>query len=443
MKKLLLILFTYFITSCSYGQVTPASLDSLVSTYAKKSAFNGSVLVAQKGKILLEKGYGFKNKKDNTHNTANTIYQIGSITKQFTSAIILQLVEKQKMTLKDKLSKYIPAYPMGDSITVENLLTHTSGIFNYTNDEHFMKTSSERPISRDSLLKLFEYKPLDFPPGSSWSYSNSGYILLGIIIEKVTHKSYFQVVRENIFKPLQMYHTGFDFTDLKSPDKAIGYSSDFSTAVGIVDSSVSFAAGAIYTTVGDLYKWDQALYTNRLVSQALLQKAFTPYKSNYGYGWQITTEHNKKVTEHGGGITGFVSFILRVPEDQLCIITLSNLPSRTPEIIANQINGLFNGEKPDLPVERKEIHLDTATLNLYGGEYELTPSFHIVITVENGMLQGQATGQGKNTLFAEKANFFFLKVVDAQIEFLPGPDGKTDRLVLYQNGQKVEGKKIK
>jgi hypothetical protein len=194
--------------------------------------------------------------------------------------------------------------------------------------------------------------------------------------------------------------------------------------------------------VGDIYKWDRALYTNRIVSEALLQKAFTPYKSNYGYGWQITTEHNKKITEHGGGITGFVSFILRVPEDQICIITLSNLPSRTPEIIANQINGLFNGEKPELPVERKEIHLDTATLNLFTGEYELTPSFHIVITVENGVLKGQATGQGKNPLYAEKSNFFFLKVVDAQVEFLPGADGKIDRLVLYQNGRRMEAKKL-
>ena len=443
MKKILFLLITYAITGCNYGQVSPANLDSLVSAYERQNSFNGTVLVAQKGNILLEKGYGFQNKKENKPNTSNTIYQIGSITKQFTSAIILQLVEQQKMTLQDRLSKYIPDYPKGDSITVENLLTHTSGIYNYTNDVNFMKTSSERPISRDSLVNLFKYKPLDFPPGTSWNYSNSGYILLGIIIEKVTHKSYFRVVRENIFEPLDMRHSGFDFTDLNSPDKALGYSGDFSTPVGIVDSSVSFAAGSIYTTVGDLYKWDQALYTNRIISQASLQKAFTPYKLNYGYGWQIVTEYNKKITEHGGGITGFVSYILRVPDDQICIIALSNLPSPAPAIIANQINGLFNGKKPDLPVARKEIHLDSATLNLYTGEYELAPSFHIVITMENGVLQAQATNQGKNALFAERSNFFFLKVVDAQIEFFQGPDRKIDHLVLYQNGQKVEGKKLR
>ena len=443
MKRIILLLFTYAVTGCNHAQVTTAGLDSLVSAYARNNSFNGSVLVAQKGKILLEKGYGFQNKKDSVHNSANTIYQIGSITKQFTSAIILQLVEKQKMSLQDKLSKFFPDYPKGDSITVEHLLTHTAGIYNYTNDGHFMSTASERPITRDSLLYLFKYKPLDFSPGTKWSYSNSGYILLGVIIEKVTGKSYFQVVRENIFEPLDMRHTGFDFTNLHDANKAIGYSSDFSKPVGIVDSSVSFAAGAIYTTVGDLYKWDQALYGNRIVSQALLEKAFTAYKSDYGYGWQILTTYNKKVTEHGGGITGFVSFILRVPEDQLCIILLSNLPSPTPQVIANQINDLFNGKNPLLPVARKEIHLDTAILKLYTGEYELAPTFHITISLENGVLEAQATNQGKNPLFAEKTNFFFLKVVDAQVEFLTGPDGKIDRLVLYQSGRQIDGKKIK
>ncbi|HET6999927.1 MAG TPA: serine hydrolase [Puia sp.] len=442
MKKFLLILIICSFTGCNYGQVSPASLDSLVSAYANQNAFNGTILVAQKGKILLDKGYGFQNKKDNIPNNANTVYQIGSITKQFTSAIILQLVEKQKMTLQDRLSKYIPDYPMGDSITVENLLTHTAGIYNYTNDVNFMLTSSERPIARDSLINLFKNKPLDFPPGTNWSYTNSGYILLGVIIEKVTHKSYFQVVRENIFEPLGMSHTGFDFTDLKSPDKAVGYSGNFSKPVGIVDSSVSFAAGSIYTTVGDLYKWDRALYTDRIISQASLQKAFTPYKSNYGYGWQIVTEYNKKITKHNGGITGFASIILRVPDDQICIIAFTNLPSTSLDPIANQINGLFNGKKPDVPVARKEIHLDSSILKLYTGEYELAPAFHIVITMENGALEAQATNQGKNPLFAEKENFFFLKVVDAQLEFFKGQDGKIDHLVLYQNGQKIEGKKI-
>jgi len=426
-----------------FGQVTTAKLDSLLAIKTTQHEFNGTILVAQKGKIILEKGYGFKNKKENLLNTASTLYQIGSITKQFTSAIILQLVAGNKMQLQDRLSKYFPGYPSGDSITVEHLLTHTSGVYNYTNDADFMLKRSEHPINRDSLLSLFEYKPLDFSPGTKWSYSNSGYILLGMIIEKVTGKSYFRVVRENIFEPLGMGHSGFDFTHLKSADKATGYGGDLTVPVGIVDSSVSFAAGAIYTTVGDLYKWDRALYTNQVVDQALLQKAFTVYQSSYGYGWVISDAYGKKTIQHGGGITGFVSYILRVPEDQICVIVLSNVASDAPSKISNEINGMFNGKTPDLPAKRNEIMVDTQTLKNYVGEYELAPSFHIFISLDNGHLFEQATGQGKNPLFAEKNNFFFLKVVDAQVEFIPGADGKTDHLILYQNGQKVEGKKIK
>ena len=442
MRKLYSVSISFVITIQCLAQATTQRLDSLLSAYAKQKIFNGSVLVAKNGNIILEKGYGVQNIKDNLPNTARTIYQIGSITKQFTSAVILQLVSKNKMGLQDKLSKYFPDYPMGDSITIEHLLTHTSGIYNYTNDGEFMKTRSEQPIPRDNLLWLFENKPLNFSPGTKYDYSNSGYILLGMIIEKVTGKSYFQVVRQNIFESLGMNHTGFDFTDLKSSDKAIGYSNDCAQAVGIVDSSVSFAAGAIYTTVGDLYKWDRALYTDRIVPKSLLQKAFAPYKSSYGYGWQIGNDYNKKAVQHGGGITGFVSYILRVPEDQICIIAISNVPTAALQSICVEIEGIFYGKMPVPKAVRKEIQVPADTLKMYTGVYRLAPDFDITITLENDTLFAQATGQGKNPLFAERMNFFFLKVVDAQVEFFYGSNGKIDHLILYQAGQKIEGKRI-
>ncbi len=443
MKKLPFFLCVLIFTSHCTSQTTSEKLDTLISTYFHQNSFSGSVLVAQKGIILLDKGYGYKNKMEGTYDDANTIFQIGSITKQFTSAIIMQLAERHELSIQDKLSKYFPDYPHGDSITIEHLLTHTSGIYNYTNDVGFMKSSSEHPISRDSLIALFKFKPLDFEAGSKWSYSNSGYILLGAIIEKVTGKPYFRVVRENIFQPLGMNHSGFDFTDLKSGDKATGYSDGSSSvAAGIVDSSVSFAAGSIYTTTGDLYKWDRALYTDKIVTQTSLQKAFTPYQASYGYGWGISYAYGKKNVGHSGGITGFVSFISRVPDDEICIVLLSNWPTAVLPKMAGDINNLLNGKTPDLPVARKEISVSVDTLKTYLGDYELAPAFHIFITLDGETLLEQATGQGKNALYAEKNNLFFLKVVDAQIEFFKGPDGKTDHLVLYQNGQKVEGKKV-
>lgn len=442
MKQLVLSLVAFTVMLAGWSQSLPQKLDTLLSAYTRQDAFNGTALVATKGNILLEKGYGYKDIKAKTNNDSNTIFQIGSITKQFTSAIILQLQQQQKLSVQDKLSKYIPDYPHGDSITLENLLTHTSGIYNYTNNGAFMQLLSTKPIRRDSLLSLFKNQSLDFRPGEKFSYSNSGYILLGYIIEKVTGKPYFQVVRENIFQPLQMTHSGFNFTGLVSPDKATGYTSPTSTdPQPIVDSSVSFAAGAIYTTAGDLYKWDRALYTDRIISQASLQKAFTPYKSKYGYGWAIDSAYGKQIVVHGGGITGFVSFILRVPGDETCIILLDNRPSPALAKIAMDIDAMLNGQDIVLKT-RKEINVDSAILHTYTGQYQLAPGFIITITLTNGRLISQATGQGKAELYAEKENFFFLKIVDAQIEFIKGSDGKIEKLMLYQNGRQIPGKKL-
>jgi CubicO group peptidase (beta-lactamase class C family) len=436
-----------FISSAlpSIAQSVPEKIDTLLTAFEKQDAFSGSVLVARRGTVIFEKGYGYKNKKENALNDSNTIFQIGSITKQFTSAIILKLEEKNQLSLRDKLSKYIPDYPNGDQITIEHLLTHTSGVYNYTNDTAFMRKEAFTSINRDSLIATFKNKPLDFHPGDKFNYSNSGYILLGYIIEKVTGKSYFQVVRENIFRPLHMDHTGFDFSALVNADKAIGY---MPPAAGlpapIVDSSVSFAAGAIYTTVGDLYKWDRALYTGDIISPASLQKAFTPHLDKYGYGWMIDSAYGKKMVGHGGGIPGFVSDILRVPEDQTCVIVLDNHPSpASPGQIASEINALLNGKEYNIPHGRTAIHLDTTLLKQNVGEYQLAPGFIITVSLENGSLMSQATGQAKLELFAEKENFFFLKVVDAQLEFIKGPDDKVEKLILHQNGRLIPGNKIK
>ncbi len=422
----------------------PQKLDSLLAAFEKQKLFNGSVLVSWKGTVILQRGDGYKDLAANTRNDEHTIYQVGSVTKQFTSAIILRLQEQGKLSVQDKLSKYIPDYPHGDSITIENLLTHTSGIYNYTNDGAFMTTRTAKPIERDSLVARFKYKPLDFLPGSTFSYTNSGYILLGTIIEKVTGKPWFQVVREDIFQPLRMDHSGFDFAGLKSPDKATGYFSPAaSQGASIVDSSVSFAAGALYSTVEDMYKWDRALYSSKIIGQASLQKAFTPYKGNYGYGWSIDSAWGKKVVEHGGAITGFTSFILRVPEDGTAIILLDNRQSGALGKIAAAINALLHGEKYELPKERIEITVDTAILRQYTGSYQLTPNLIITITLENGRLKGQPSGQGKAELFAERENFFFLKVVDAQIEFVRGADGKVEKMLLHQGGVERPGNKIR
>ncbi|TMI88097.1 MAG: beta-lactamase family protein [Bacteroidetes bacterium] len=326
MKKILILVAAFFIVHLSFAQET-AKLDELISAYAKMYKFNGAALVAKNGVILLNKGYGYRNAADKIANTEQTVFQLGSITKQFTSAIILKLQQEKKLSVSDKLSKYFPGYPKGDSITIEHLLSHTSGIFNYTNDEKFMENEITKPSSREKIMALFKDKPLDFSPGTAWNYSNSGYSLLGYIIEDVTKMPYEKVVRKYIFTPLQMTHSGFDFTHLKNKEKATGYfklDDKEIVPAPIVDSTIAFSAGAIYSTTGDLYLWHKALQQNKILLKEQQEKAYTPVKNKYGYGWSIDSVEGKRRVSHGGGIHGFVTNISRVPEDDICIVLLSN-----------------------------------------------------------------------------------------------------------------------
>ena len=295
-------------------------------------------------------------------------------------------------------------------------------------------------------MNLFADSTLQFKPGEKFAYSNSGYILLGYIIENVAGRSYFQVVRENIFEPLKMEHSGFNFGSLDNPDKAKGYfllTSKTNMPAPVVDSSAAHAAGAIYTTVGDLYKWDRALYTGKLISRSSLQMAFTPFKGSYAFGWAIDSAWGKKLVYHTGGIYGFSSIIVRVPEDETCIIIFDNHGSPSLEKMAEGLNAIVQNKPYELPKSRPEIEVSADILRQYIGEYELTPTFILTVTFEAGQLMTQATGQGKVPIFAEKENFFFLKAVDAQLEFIKGADGKIEKLILYQNGRTIPAKKIK
>ena len=428
------------------AQEAAKKLDELMTWYTAHEKFNGAVLVAQKGTILLQKGYGYKNAAAATMNNGNTIFQIGSITKQFTSALILQLQEKKKLTLQDKLSNYFPTLPFADKVTIEQLLSHTSGIYNYTNNGAFMQTEAVKPTSQEKIFALFKDKPLEFEPGSQFNYSNSNYILLGYIIEKVTGKPYEKAMREMIFTPLHMNNSGFNFAALSSPDKATGYfalTQKMNTPATIVDSSASFAAGAMYTSVGDLYKWDRALYTEKIISKASLKDAYTIRKGTYGLGWGIDSAYGKEVYQHGGGIFGFTSFIGRSPQEDICVILFDNKGDGGLQKMAEGINAILHNKPFELPKERIAITVDSTLLKQYVGEYELSPNFFIAISFENGNLLLQASGQAKATLFAEKENFFFLKIVDAQVEFIKNDAGIIEKLILHQNGQHMPAKKIK
>ncbi len=442
LKRTLTFLLLAGSTSLVFSQGIPQKSDELLEAFARLNKFNGTALIYQNGKILLEKGYGFKDVENKTLNDSNTIFQIGSITKQFTAVVILKLLERNQLSLSDRLSKYYPDFPKGDSITIEHLLTHTSGIFNYTNDASFMSTEVTNPASEQKILALFKDKDLQFSPGTNWAYSNSGYSLLGYIIEKVTDTPYEEVVRKFIFAPLEMKDSGFDFAGLVHKEKATGYDNLEQKSV-VVDSSVSYAGGAIYSIVWDLLKWHNALQANKLIANSLLEKAYTPYMNNYGYGVTIDSVFNKRRVSHSGGIFGFSSYITRVPEDDVCIVVLNNINNRHLADISNRLLAITYGEAYEIPAPRQEIKLGTDILQKYVGIYEVRPDFSITVTLEDGRLMGQPSGQRKSPLFAVKENRFFLKDVEVEVEFLSDKIAGINELVFYQNGKVTSGKKVK
>lgn len=446
MKKIILLASVLCLVFIAGGQDTGSKIDSLITAYARSNQFNGSALVSQKGTILINKGYGYRNAAGKIPNDAQSIFQLGSITKQFTAAVILKLQEEKKLSVSDKLSKFFPDYPKGDSITIEQLLTHTSGIYSYTDDDNFMSTEVAKPHSREQMMALFKDKPLDFSPGSGWNYSNSGYSLLGYIIEAVTKTPYETAVRKYIFAPLQMTHSGFDFTHLKNPSKTTGYfvlNETNASEAPIVDSTVAYSAGSIYSTTGDLNLWHRALMQNSVLSKVQQEKAFTPVKNKYGYGWVIDSMEGKRRVGHGGGIHGFITNESRVPEDDIDIVLLSNASDRSLEKITAGIYAILYNKPYEVPKERMAIQLPAATMQQYAGEYEIRPDLHVTITVRDNLLVALPTNQSEKILYPEKEDFFFQKEEDVQVEFTRNPGKAVDGFILHQGGRQVQCKKVK
>lgn len=341
------------------AQPKAAKIDALVRQYVDNKQFNGSVLVAENGQVIVKKGYGMANMEWSIANTPDTKFRLGSITKQFTALLIMQLVEKGKLNLEEHISTYLPDYPKatGDRITIHHLLTHTAGVPNYTSFPAFFETMSRDPYTPTAFVKEFANLPLDFEPGSKFSYSNSGYFLLGVLIEKVTGKAYAQVLQENILTPLQLRDTGYDLFSPLLTNRASGYEKKGGSYVNApyLDMSIPYAAGSLYSTVGDLYKWDQALYTDKLLSAGAKAKQFTPFREEYGYGW---TMHNAKIGErrdsvslvgHGGGINGFNTLISRIPADKHLVVLLNNTGSAPLNAMRQNILRILYNQPVEAP----------------------------------------------------------------------------------------------
>lgn len=351
-------------TSVCFGQTKTEQLDQLLNQYLEYGKFNGSVLVADEGKVIYKKGFGLANMEWDIPNAPNTKHRLGSITKQFTAMLILQLAAKGKLDLQAPITQYLPDYPKetGDQITTHHLLTHSSGIPNYTSFPGFFADESRDPYTPDEFVKKFQDKELEFTPGEKFNYSNSGYFLLGVIIETLSDKSYSELLTDNICTPLGMNDTGYDLHGDILKNRATGYEKNGNGFINspYLDMSIPYAAGSLYSTVEDLYLWDQALYTNALLPKEYMDLFFKPYipafgNSQYAYGWGIAKEpigntiDSIATISHGGGINGFNTNISRAISDKSLVVLLNNTGGAPLNEMTKAIRGILNGVSYDLP----------------------------------------------------------------------------------------------
>ncbi len=309
-------------------------MDQIVQSYVSAKTFMGTVLVARGGEVVFSKGYGMANLEWDVPNSSPTKFRLGSVTKQFTAASILLLEERGKLKVEDPVKKYMPDAPAAwDKITIFHLLTHTSGIPSFTSFPDYRQTEPFE-TTPEKLVARFRDKLLEFAPGEKWSYSNSGYVLLGYLIEKISGQSYATFVQENIFTPLGMKDSGYDSNSEIIPHRASGYtpSKDGPVNAGFIHMSIPFSAGSLYYTTEDLLKWERGLFGGSVLSAASLQKMTTPFRHDYAFGVGVHTTGGHKMIDHGGGIEGFNTHLAYYPEDQLTVVVLGNLNGPASEI---------------------------------------------------------------------------------------------------------------
>jgi CubicO group peptidase (beta-lactamase class C family) len=504
-----------------------------------------TVLVAKDGEILYDRAFGLADAELKVPMNSGNIFRIGSITKQFTAVAILQLVSKGEIAIEDDITKYLKDYPThGHSITIEHLLTHTSGIKSYTSMSDFMSNQIKTDMTPEELVDVFDNEPMDFAPGDQFRYNNSGYVLLGYIIEKVSGMSYEKYIEENIFKPLGLDNSYYGSASRIIENRARGYEKNGDTLLNAdyLSMTLPYAAGSLLSTTHDLSRWTEAVMNGEVVDKALLEKAHTSFildngsETNYGYGWSLRSILGSPTIEHDGGINGFLTSGIYLPEEKVYVAVLSNCTCHDPGRYSEKIAALVLGKdfereimqvdsmllpqyqavyesksgeqriitvegsnvysvrtggqrlevfpfdvdkfffkesftylefkrdeddyinsvvsqgrsrpiewvRTDKPIPVKEaVKVSVEILKEYVGEYQLMPEFIMTVTLEGEQLKAQATGQPMFDVFAESETKFFLKVVDAQIEFVRNSEGKVDKLILYQAGQKFEGERVK
>lgn len=390
-------------------------IDAAIAPYYKATDPGATVIVVRDGKTVLRKAYGMADVGNEVAMKPGATMRLGSITKQFTSTAILMLAEEGKLSVSDPITKFLPDYPTkGKNITIEHLLTHTSGIVSYTGKPGF-KDQLNRNLSVTQMIDGFKNDPLEFEPGTKYAYNNSGYFLLGAIIEKVSGVPYAKFVEDRIFTPLDMRHTGYEGQERDISMRAAGHSKEKSvfTPAASLSMSQPYAAGALVSTVDDLAKWDAAVSSGKLLKQASWTQAFTPYKladgksTGYGYGWGVSKVRGATEVGHGGGINGFSTYALRLPDQKVYVAVLTNADGGfvPPQVVAKKAAAIAMGNPYP---EQKVAAVDAATLDSYTGTYKDDKVTRIVRR-DGDHLTVQRPGRSVVDLYPMGSDQFFMK----------------------------------
>ncbi|HZY40088.1 MAG TPA: serine hydrolase domain-containing protein [Mucilaginibacter sp.] len=460
---LLLLSFTTLAQLQQNDQLT-RSIDSLVAPQFEGNQPGISILIAKKGQVVYKKAFGSANLELNTPMQPDNVFRIGSITKQFTAVAILQLVEQGKISLQDSVQKYIKDFPSkGYTVTIENLLTHTSGIVDYTSKDDPDPYIERRDFTPEFLINYIKNDPLHFKPGSKYEYSNSNYLLLGYIIQLVSGENYHQYMADHVLKPAGLAHTLYAEEHTAVPGRVQGYT-HFSGSFDNCDYqtlSLGFACGDLLSNTGDLLKWNQAVIACKLISEASLKKAFSPYQlangtySSYGYGWFIDTTYGSPCIHHEGQTSGFISLEKYFPKEDTYVAVMTNVKTSDDKTDFSDNRFRLFDEIGQLAMGKeliKEVRIDDKTLNSYAGTYKSdNPSAQksrkdgIFIRLENGKLYATlANGTGLNMYLSPQSATLFLlpdvKRIKTTIEFII-TDGQVSGLYWTQE-EKIKIKKV-
>lgn len=527
-----------------------ARMDAVLKAAFPTDKPGAAAIVVKDGKVLFRKAYGMAHVELGVPLQPDMVFRLGSITKQFTAVAILMLAEDGKLALSDPIEKYLPGYPtQGHVITIEHLLTHSSGIQSYTDIPGWMKDKIQPDMKPLELIDGFKKEPMQFVPGERFRYNNSGYVMLGAIIEKASGQTYDAFLKQRIFEPLGMKGAHYGSNEPILARRVPGYTEDNGVVANARYLSMTqpYSAGSLVASVDDLAAWDAALYGEKLLKQSSLTKAWTPYETKdgkpttYGYGWVVDQLRGRPAIQHGGGIFGFSTYATRLPNEKVYVAVLANSDSPTtdPGLVAKKLAALAVGDPFPEPVavkvapevlqryvgvykvdegsqrsvtvdggkiysqrsggQRLELtpgsetdffyagslsrlrfvvdatgratemlfypedatdpqrcprvadtvkeptvaKVDPALYDAYVGEYELGPGFVLTVSREGDRLMTQATGQSKAEVFPSSETEFFLKVVDAQLTFVRGADGRVDQLILHQGGRDMPARRLR